>query len=107
MGGVIYKTDQSLVDFGYQGTDAYLRDENGNPVVETIRKPNLKMLRWLLERVCPDEFGKNRKIDVPHQRGVLVVGGTPKKPDNSTATTASLKVRKWKAASRMVQKTKS
>lgn len=107
MGGVIYKTDQSLVDFGYQGTDAYLRDESGNPVVEAIRKPNLKMLRWLLERVCPDEFSRNRKIGVPHQRGVLVVGATPKKVENSTATTASIRVRKWKAGWRMIQKTKS
>ena len=107
MGGMIYKTDQSLVDLGYQGTEAYLRDENGNPVVETNRKPNLKMLRWLSERVCPDEFSRNRKIDVPHQRGVLVVGATPKKVENSAATTASIRVRKWKAGWRMIQKTKS
>ena len=53
MGGVIYKTDQALVDLGYQGSDAYLRDGNGNPVIETIRKANPKMLRFLLELLRP------------------------------------------------------
>src|SRR6266566_2255590 len=72
MGGVIYKIDQSLVDLGYQGTDAYLRDENGKPVVETIRKPNGKMLRFLLESRCPEKWGKDPKIDVPQKGGVLV-----------------------------------
>ena len=107
MGGVIYKTDQSLVDLGYQGTDAYLRDESGNPVVETIRKPNMKMLRLLLELLYADEFGKSRKIDVPQKGGVLIIGASPKKPKNSAATAASIRVRKWKAAWRMIQKEKS
>jgi hypothetical protein len=107
MGGVIYKTDQSLVDLGYQGTDAYLRDESGNPVVETIRKPNMKMLRLLLELLYPDEFGKSRKIDVPQKGGVLVIGASPKKPKNSAATAASIRVRKWKAAWRLIEKAKS
>ena len=90
MGGEIYNTDQSLVDLGYQGTDAYLRDENRKPVVEITRKRNRKMLRWLLERLCPDEFRKNRK-----------------KLKNNAATAASIKVREWKAASRMIRKAKS
>ena len=76
MGGVVYKTDQFLLDLGYQGPDAYLRDENGNPVVETVRKPNGKMLRFLLEWLRPDKWGKHPKIDVPQKCGVLVVGGT-------------------------------
>lgn len=75
MGGVIYKTDQSLVDLGFEGPAAYMRDENGNPVVETIRNPNGKMLRFILERERPETYGKHRKIDIPHNGGVLVVGG--------------------------------
>ena len=59
MGGVVYKTDPFLLDLGCQGADAYLRDENGNPVIETFRNPNGKMLRWLLERLRPDKYGKN------------------------------------------------
>ncbi len=37
-GRVVYKIDQGLVDLGCQGPDAYLRDENGNPVPETFGK---------------------------------------------------------------------
>ena len=37
-GRVVYKIDQGLVGLGRQGPDAYLRDENGNPVPETVRK---------------------------------------------------------------------
>ena len=92
MGGVVYKIDQSLVDRGYQGTDAYLRDEDGTPVVETVRNPNGKMLRWLLERRRPEKYGKPRKIDVPCTGGVLVIGDVTKKPKNSTATAASIRV---------------
>ena len=95
------------MSLGYEGPDAYLRDENGNPVVETIRKPNVKMVRFYLELRRPDKFGKHRKIDVPHKGGVLVVGAAPKKPENSSATAASIRVRKWKAASSMIRKAKS
>jgi hypothetical protein len=107
MGGVIYKIDQSLVDLGFEGSDAYLRDEHGNPVVETIRQPNGKMLRFILEWERSEIYGKNRKIDIPRNSGVLVVGGirhdTPSKVNNCTA---SVKARKWKSLSRMIQKTK-
>jgi hypothetical protein len=108
MGGVTYKTDQFLVDLGCEGPDAYLRDENGYPVVETIRKPNGKILRVVLERERPETYGKHRKIDAPQNSGVLVVGGIrrgiPNKVNNGTA--ASVKARKWKSLWRMIQKTK-
>ena len=107
MGGVIYKTDQSLVDFGYQGTDAYLRDESGNPVVEAIRKPNLKMLRWLLERVCPDEFSRNRKIAFRTSVVCLSSAPPPKRSRIVRLRRQALESRKWKAGWRMIQKTKS
>jgi hypothetical protein len=41
-GHVMYKIDQSLVDLGYEGPEAYLKDENGNPVPETVRKVDTK-----------------------------------------------------------------
>ncbi len=41
-GRVVYKIDQGLVGLGFQGPDAYLRDENGNPVPETVRKVDKK-----------------------------------------------------------------
>ena len=79
MGGVTYKSDKLRLDLGYQGPDAYLRDENGDPVVETIGKMDPKMLLRVLEWKRPDTWGKHPKIDVPHQCGVLVVGDTTKK----------------------------
>ena len=32
MGGVVYKNDKFLLSLGYEGPDAYLRDENGIPI---------------------------------------------------------------------------
>jgi hypothetical protein len=105
MGSAVYKIDPFLLDLGYQGPDAYLRDENGDPVLETVRKANPKMLRFLLEWMRPDRWGKHRKRDVPHNGGVLVIGDITKKPENSSA--ASIKARKWKSRSRKIEKAKS
>jgi hypothetical protein len=107
MGGVVYKNDERLLALGCEGPDAYLRDENGNPVVETIRNGNSKMLLFLLEWLRPDKRGKHRKIDVPQKGGVLVIGATPKKLKNSTATAASIKARRWKSRSKVVREAKS
>ena len=104
MCGVVYKYDEFLLSLGYEGPDAYLRDEYGDPLVETVRKPNLKVLRLLLERINPDKWGKHPKIDVPHQCGVLVVGDTKKNLEKASA--ASIKARKWKSHSRMIREAK-
>ena len=48
-GRVMYKIDQDLVGLGYQGPDAYLRDENGNPVPETVHKVDKKAQLSCLE----------------------------------------------------------
>ena len=97
-GRVVYKTDQALVGLGYQGPDAYLKDENGNPVPETIRKVDKKAIKSLLESKRPETYGKNRKIDVPQKGGVLVLGDVRKKSEHNTA--ASVRANKWKAAFR-------
>jgi len=87
---------------------ADLKDEDGKPIPGASWKQKAKMLRFLLEWGRPDEWGKHRKLDVPHIHGVLVVGGirrdVPNKVDRDT--TASVKARKWKAGWRMIQKTK-
>jgi len=95
------------------GRIIYKTDKNGNRVALGFRGPCTKkfwkMLRLLLECISPDKWGKHPKIDVPHNTGVLVVGGIshdiPKKVNNGTA--ASVKARKWKAGMRMIQKTKA
>jgi hypothetical protein len=106
MGGVVYKNDEFLLSLGCEGPDAYLKDENGIPVLETVRKANPKMMRFLLEWLRPDKWGKHRKIDVPHHCGVLVIGDADSdKPKNNSA--ASVKARKWKAAMQMIRKAKA
>jgi hypothetical protein len=105
-GHVIYETDLSLWKLGHRGPDAYRRDENGNPVPQTIRKVDTKAALWVLERRRPEVWSKNRKIDVPHQGGgVLVVGDVTKQLENGSA--ASIKARKWKSGLRMIQKGKT
>ena len=47
--------------------------------------PDPNILRFILELHHPDEWGKHRKIDVPHKSGVLVVGYIARKPEYSTA----------------------
>ena len=102
-GRVSYKYDPSLVKRGYQGLDAYLRDQNGNFVPETIRKYDPKSMRWVLKYLRPEKYGDNPKIDTPHKGGVLVIGET-KKPEHDTA--ASVKARQWKAEWRRIYEEK-
>ena len=100
----MYKIDQGLVGLGCQGPDAYLRDENGNPVPETVRKVDTKAKLFFLKRHRPDTWGKHPKIDAPREGGVLVIGDVTKKPKYNTA--ASVKARKWKADSRRIREEK-
>ena len=103
-GRVMYKIDQGLVGLGYQGPDAYLRDENGNPVPETVRKEDMKAMQFWLAWHRPETWGRHRKGNAPREGGVLVVGDVTKKPEYNTA--ASVQARKWKAGSRMIRDAK-
>jgi hypothetical protein len=103
-GRVVYKMDQGLVGLGYQGPDAYLRDEDGNPVPETVRKADMKAMRFILEWYRPDTWGKHPKRNVPRGGGVLVVGDVTKKPKYNTDK--SVRARKWKAGSRRIREEK-
>ncbi len=53
-GRVIYQMDEFLLDLGYQGPDAYLKDKNGNPVPQTIRKWDKKAALLVLELRRPE-----------------------------------------------------
>jgi hypothetical protein len=60
-------------------------DENGNFIVAACGQPNMKMARHFLEWQCPEKWGKRRKRHVPHNAGVLVIGGdVTKKPEYDT-----------------------
>ena len=84
-GRVMYKIDQDLVGLGFQGPDAYLRDENGKPVPETVHKEDTKAQLHVLKRHRPDTWGKRPKRDAPREGGVLVIGDVTKKPKYNTA----------------------
>jgi hypothetical protein len=90
--GVPYKSDPDLLNVGC-GPKVYLR------------RPNGKMIRVLLERELPEEYGKNRKIDKPKTGGVLVIGSPAEKPKHYN-TAASVKARQWKALARKVREAK-
>jgi hypothetical protein len=105
--GVRYKTDPSLVKLGYRGVDAFATDEDGNFIEEVVGPPDPKMLRFLLELVLPERYGKHRKSDIPRTSGVLVVGQRTEKRKNKNSTAASIKARKWKSASRKVRSPKT
>jgi hypothetical protein len=108
--GVVYKYDEVLLSLDCEGPDAHLKNENGIPVLKTVRKasPKMisKMIRFLLECQRPEMYGKHPKIDVPRDCGVLVIRGAPSdKPKNGSA--ASIKARKFKAAMRMIRETEA
>src|SRR6202035_5763283 len=66
----------------------------------------MKMARHFLEWQRPEKWGKRRKRHVPHNTGVLVIGGdVTKKPEYDT--TASVKARKWKSFSRKFREAKT
>jgi hypothetical protein len=103
-GRVMYQIDQDLVGLGLEGPDAYLKDENGKPVPETVHKVDTKAQLRVLKQHRPNTWGKHPKIDAPREGGVLVVGDVTKKPKYNTAR--SVRVRKWKADSRMIREEK-
>jgi hypothetical protein len=72
-GRVSYKFDPVLLSLGHRGPDAYLKDENGDPVPETVPRSDPKTARLYLELYHP-KYGKDRKMDVTHKTGVLVIG---------------------------------
>jgi hypothetical protein len=106
MGGPVYKKDQRLLALGFEGPDAYAKDENGNLIIEAIRPPNLKIQLLLLQWMRPERWGKQRrkKIDVLQRGGVLVIGDRTKKPKIGSA--ASINARRWKSYSRKVREAK-
>jgi hypothetical protein len=110
----IAEADDRIVAAAWEmtmGRRIYKTDENGNRVEVGFRGPYTKkhgkMLRFLLEWLRPDKWGKNRKIEMPPHRGVLVIGRSPHDIPHkvSKGPAASVRARKWKAAWRMIHET--
>ncbi len=50
-------------------------NENGNFIVEACGQPNMKVARHFLQWQLPERYGERPKRPVPHNTGVLVIGG--------------------------------
>ena len=72
--GVIYKLDQDKLDLGLIGMEAYLLDDNGKPIPETITEQDPDMMRFILKTHRRDKYGDHQSVDMVHSGGVLVVG---------------------------------
>jgi hypothetical protein len=83
-GRVIYQLDPDLVDLGATGAAAYLRDENGKPIPETVMKQDSDLMQFILKARKPEVYGNKQSIDITHQGGVLVVGVQAKSAEEVT-----------------------
>lgn len=72
-GRVVYQKDWRLVELGFEGEAAYLRDEFGAPVPESVMKQSEDLIMFLMERRL-EKYKKNASVDVNVRGGVLVVG---------------------------------
>ena len=71
------KKDPFLLELGLTGDAANLLDENGDPIPETKPLVDPKMVRWILSRRRPDQYGNRLKESHEHKGGVdsTVQGG--------------------------------
>jgi hypothetical protein len=72
--GVIYKLDQDKLDLGLTDMEAYLHDEHGKPIPETIIEQDPDMMRFILKTRRQRVYGDHTSVDMVHSGGVLVVG---------------------------------
>lgn len=72
-GRVQYQYDKDLVALGYTGPDAYLLDEEGNPIPERIHHQDPDVMLAVLKAFRRDRYGVHDKLDVTHRGGVMVV----------------------------------
>jgi len=73
-GRVQYQFDEDLLSLGFTGYEAYLRDENGKPIPETVDKQDPEVMLMVLKHFRPERWTTKIDMDVTHKGGVLVVG---------------------------------
>lgn len=73
-GRVIYKLDPQKLKDGKEGMDAYLLDDDGRPVPESVEKQDPDLMQFMLKGLMPETFGNKTKIELEGKiSGVLVV----------------------------------
>jgi hypothetical protein len=81
-GRVKYQEDPEKIALGLTGADAYMVDEFGAPIPETVLKQDPDLMMFILKARKPEVYGTKQQIDVNHRGGVLVVGMTAKTPQD-------------------------
>lgn len=79
-GRVMYQMDPDLISLGFTGVDAYLKDDFGAPIPETIEKQDPDLQMFILKARRAKFYGDKKQVDVNMRGGVLVVGVTAKTP---------------------------
>lgn len=72
-GHVMYRLDPVLIDLGYTGSDAWLKDSRGRPVPETVIKQDPELIQFILKNRRSKIYGNKQQLDVSVRGGVLVV----------------------------------
>lgn len=77
-GRVMYQMDPGMLACGVTGPDAYLKDEFGSPIPETIEKQDPDLQMFIMKGRRAKFYGDKKQIDMNVRGGVLVVGVTAK-----------------------------
>lgn len=72
-GRVAYKYDDDLLRLGLTGSDAYLLDDNGKPIPESVHHQDPEVMESVLRAHRRDRWGQRDQLDVTHRGGVMVV----------------------------------
>lgn len=92
-GRVAYQYDQELIDLGFSGTEAYLRDEHGKPIPERIQHQDPEVMLSVLKAWRRDRYGQHDKLDVNVHGGVMVVTAPAMSSADLEAREARMKLR--------------
>jgi len=79
-GRVVYQIDPELDALGFEGPDAYLRDDEGRPIPERILHQDPEVQLQVLRAWRRDKYGAREQVDVTVRGGVMVVGARLKDP---------------------------
>jgi hypothetical protein len=81
-GRVIYRIDPELEALGFTGFDAYLKDENGKPVPESVHKQDPEIQLQMMKVMRREKYGTHTTQDINvNKGGVMVVGVRQKTPE--------------------------
>jgi hypothetical protein len=72
-GRVMYRLDPRLQALGFEGVDAYLLDEFGAPIPETIDKIDTDLWLAIMKARLPQVYGNKTSVDFNVRGGVLAI----------------------------------